>query len=286
MSERPAEISTSSRLPTRDTRHERGFILLIVLWTMVLLALLATGITGSGRTEAQFANNLRTNAMLEAETDGAVYHAIFREMTFPESLAAMRFATPTGVDVRVEDEAGKVNPNTASTELLQALLQRVGADAQAAYSLAAAIADWREDTSKPRPMGAKAPEYRAALRNYGPPEEPIESLGELSNVLGMTPQILARMAPHLSIYNDGEPVVKLADPVVARAIHDVVGDKYVTSVRSSATSRRTLMITATARGPAGAAFRRSAVVRIVAHAATVGYRILSWEAQSPDPAGD
>jgi general secretion pathway protein K len=286
VSEGTTEIPTSSRLLTRDTRHEQGFVLLIVLWTMVLLTLLATDITSNGRTEVELANNLRASAVLEAEIDGAVYDAIFREIASPGSLAATRYTTPTGIDVRVEDEAGKVNPNTASTDLLQALLQRGGVGAQASYALAAAVADWREDTSRPRPMGAKAPQYSAAGRNYGPPEEPIENLGELSNVLGMTPQVLARMAPYLSIYNDGEPVLKSADPLVAQAIHDVVGDRYVTSDSSGATGRRTLTITATARGPTGAAFRRSAVIRTDSNAAPVGYRILSWEAQSPSAARD
>jgi general secretion pathway protein K len=234
----------------------------------------------------QLANDLRTNAVLEAETDGAVYDAIFREITSSGFTGATRYTTPAGVDVRIEDEAGKVNPNTASTELLQALLRRVGVDTQTAYSLAAAVADWRDDNARPRAMGAKAPEYRAAGRKYGPPEEPIESLGELSNVLGMTPRILARMAPYLSIYNDGEPVVHLADPVVARAIHDVVGDQYVGSDSAGATGRRTLTIAATAHGPAGAVFRRRAVIRTAADAATSGYRILCWEVRSPDPAGD
>jgi general secretion pathway protein K len=286
ISEGPGEISTSSRSLAWDTRDERGFVLLIVLLTLVLLASFVIGITGNGRTEIQLANDLRTNAMLEADTDGAIYDAIFHEITSPGSAAATRYTTPAGVDVRVEDEAGKVNPNTASTDLLQALLRRVGADTQTSYSLAAAIADWRDDNARPRPMGAKAPEYRAAGRKYGPPEEPIESLGELSNVLGMTPQILARMAPYLSIYNDGEPVLHLADPVVARAIHDVVGDHYVSPDRASATGRRTLTITATAHGPAGAVFRRRAVIRIEADAATIDYRILSWEGRSPNPAGD
>jgi general secretion pathway protein K len=277
ISSKPTRTATSSRTLTAHAGRERGFALLIVLWTMVLLTLLVIDITGNGRTEAQLANNLRANAVLEAEADGAVYDAIFREITSPVSPSEMQYATGTGVVVRVEDQAGKVNPNTASTDLLQALLRRVGMDAHSSGALAAAIADWRESTSQPRPLGAKAPQYSAAGRNYGPPEEPFESIEELSNVLGMTPQILARLAPHLSIYYDGEPVLSLADPVVAAAIKDVVGDQSASSNDTNAVGWRTLTITATAHGPGGSQLRRNAAVQTGTDGAASSYRILTWD---------
>jgi general secretion pathway protein K len=260
-----------------QTRGERGFALLIVLWTMVLLTLLAIAITSNGRTEAQLADNLRANAVSEAETDGAVYDAIFRELMSPVSPSNMQYVTRAGVVVRVEDQAGKVNPNTASTDLLQALLRRVGVDAQKSTMLAAAIADWRESASRPRPSGAKAPEYMAAGRNYGPPEEPFESIEELSNVLGMTPQILSRLAPHLSIYYDDEPVLSLADPVVAAAIKDVVGDQSANSNNTNAVAGRTLTITATAHGAGGSQFRRNAIVQTGTDGTAFSYRVLTWD---------
>jgi general secretion pathway protein K len=277
ISARPTRTASFARSLTTQAGGERGFALLIVLWTMVLLTLLVIDITGNGRTEAQLAHNLRANAALEAEADGAVYDAIFREITSPVSPPKMQYATRTGVVVRVEDQAGKVNPNTASMDLLQALLRRVGMDAHASGMLAAAIADWRESASQPRPLGAKAPQYMAAGRNYGPPEEPFESIEELSNVLGMTPQILSRLAPHLSIYYDNEPVLSLADPVVAAAIKDVVGDQSANSNDTNTVPWRTLTITATAHGAGGSQFRRNAVVQTGTDGAASSYRILTWD---------
>jgi general secretion pathway protein K len=55
---------------------QRGFALLIVLWTMVLLALLVAQFTTTGRTEVQVATNLRANAATEAAADGAIYQTI------------------------------------------------------------------------------------------------------------------------------------------------------------------------------------------------------------------
>jgi general secretion pathway protein K len=258
-----------------SARRERGFALLIVLWTMVLLTLLVMDVTASGRTEAELASNLRTRAVLEAKADGLVYEAIFRAMKSPRSPATIQFATDAGTEIQVEDEAGRINPNTASVELLRALIQRVGLNAQASASLAAAVVDWREETS--RPWSAKTAQYREAGREYAPPEEPIENIRELSLVLGMTPRILALLAPHLSIYNQGEPDRKFVDPVVAAAIYDVVGDQPINAKSSEG---RTLSITATVLGPDGAQFRRHAVVEVGGDWAEAAFRILTWDAES------
>jgi len=62
------------------TARQRGFALLIVLWSMALLALIGTRITAAGHVEAQLATNLRANAIAEAAADGAVFEALFHFM--------------------------------------------------------------------------------------------------------------------------------------------------------------------------------------------------------------
>src|SRR5271157_2429629 len=57
----------------RDT----GFALLIVLWTLVLIAFLVLHLTASGRTEIRITNNLQSNAVAAAAADGAISAAIF-----------------------------------------------------------------------------------------------------------------------------------------------------------------------------------------------------------------
>jgi general secretion pathway protein K len=141
---------------------ERGFALLVVLWTLVLVSLIATQVTASGRGAVQVASNLRIAAVLEAAADGAVHEAIFRMLDPSEQgwradgePRALPF--PGGVvTIRLRDEAGKLNPNVASPELMAALLRQFGLDLQRATRLAAAIADWRFAEAEARPLGAKA----------------------------------------------------------------------------------------------------------------------------------
>ena len=62
---------------TRIIRRQRGFALLIVLWTLALLALLGTQLLAAARSDTQLARNLVDSAALEAATDGAVQQAMF-----------------------------------------------------------------------------------------------------------------------------------------------------------------------------------------------------------------
>jgi general secretion pathway protein K len=253
----------------RPKRREQGFALLIVLWTMVLLALLVTGITGTGRTEAQLATNLRENAQLQAEADGASCDVIFHALATSGPLLAFGEMVRGRARVRVEDEAGKINPNTAPLQLLLALLRHVGVADDMTASLAAAIADWRDDNPTASPSGAKAPQYIAAGQNYGSPQEPFQSVAELADVL-------VRLAPHISIYNMGAPELNVADPVVVAALNNVAGGQAIGAPASSATGSRTIGITATVSGPNGARFTRHADVGIGTGDHGPGYRILTW----------
>jgi general secretion pathway protein K len=275
-SSKPLDAMSQPAGTPRPKRREQGCALLIVLWTMVLLALLVTGITGTGRTEAQLAANLRENAQLQAEADGALYDVIFHALATSGPPLAFGEMVRGRARIRVEDESGKINPNTAPLQLLQALLRRVGVADDMAASLAAAIADWRDDDPTASPGTAKAPQYIAAGKNYGPPQAPFQSVAELADVLGMTPDILARLAPHISIYNLGAPELSVADPVVVAALQDVAGGQAIEAPASSTTASRTIGITATVSGPNGARFTRHADVGLGTGDQGPGYRILTW----------
>lgn len=264
--------------PRRAGRNgERGFALLIVLWAVALLALIGTRLTAGGRTEAQLASNLRAAAVAEAAADGAVHEAAFHLLDAPDRRwpaddqpRALRVgAVP--VVVRVRDEAGRINPNTAPPELLDALLRAVGADSRAAARLAAAIADWRFPGVQKHPNGAKAPEYRAAGLDYGPPGAPFRSIDELGAVLGMTPELLARLRPHLTVAAEGEPDPARADPVVLAALRALGGGQLPDGDEDPGAARA-VTVTATA-APAGARFTRRATLRLDQGQ----WRILTWD---------
>ena len=235
------------------SNRERGFALLIVLWTVGFLALLGTQIVAAGRLDTQLADNLKQDAVLEAAADGAIPHVVFlmlaaRDPNFQaDGLVRQVRVGKTTVLVRIENESDRINLNTASGALLTALIEEMGEAPALAAQIAAAVLDWRTSGANPRTGGAKAPAYQAAGRAYGPPGTPFQSVGEVADVLGMTPELFTRLAPHLTVLTDGDPDLSTRDPVVARALTDAAGVADATT-NAQPLAEQILRITATAVG--------------------------------------
>jgi general secretion pathway protein K len=52
--------------------------------------------------------------------------------------------------------------------------------------------------------GAKLDRHRLAGLRYGPANHPFASLDEIGLILGMTPALLARLKPHVSVYQTAD----------------------------------------------------------------------------------
>jgi hypothetical protein len=70
------EVSLRSSSPVACHRN-KGFALIVVLWTLVLIAFIVAHVTASGRTEVRIANNLAAHAVAMTAADGAIYEATF-----------------------------------------------------------------------------------------------------------------------------------------------------------------------------------------------------------------
>ncbi len=271
---------------------QRGFALLIVLWSLALIAFLATQLVAAGRQDVQAARNMMDAAVTEAAVDGAVQQAIFRLLDpstrhwdAGDTLHAFRLG-PTSVTVRIEPESDRVNPNIASAKLLRALLAQLGADRVAAATVADAIVRWRSSGGTPAWLRAEAARYRAAGSDYAPSGLPFHRANDLAAVLGMTPTLLARLVPHLTVFSAANPTAATHDPVVARALGEAAtpadsGDD--TGDDSDDDAGVTVSVIADARGPGDSRFIAHAVVRIDPAVTTRRYRILAFERQSSSP---
>ncbi len=261
------------------TAREGGFALLIVLWSLVLITLIVTQVTAAGRSEAQLTLNLRRAAALRTETDGAVNLAVFNLLN-PRSGWSADGSThlvrlPDGsASVRVTDEFGKINPSLASPAVLSGLIRAVGEGADRADELAANIVQWRFPSADDAASGEKAQRYRAAGKDYAPPNANFQSIGELGLVLGMTPDLLNRLAPHLTLYTDTDPDARRADPVVARALA-LAG---VAPPTGDLPPARVVTIAADAVADDGTRFARQAVVSLGADRSGRPFRIVVWAA--------
>ncbi len=251
---------TASRLSPR----QRGFALLIVLWTMALLALIGSQVTAAGHSETRLATNLRASAVAEQAADGAIFEALFHildgssQRWRPDGRVRRIKTALAEVDVTVIDESRKMTLNNSSLPMLHGLLHAIGADPATVATLADQIADWRSPANFPLRNGAKAPQYRAAGRAYGPPNQPFRTPDELGMVLGMTPAILARLKPFVSPYVESAPKLEGADPIIADALTEAqIGGAPPLAFEEPATV--TIIAVAVSNG---ARFARRAVARL------------------------
>jgi general secretion pathway protein K len=256
----------------------------VVLWGLVLVALLVTHLTSTGRFEVRMAANEVSAAVATAAADGAIHAAVFHLLDANEARQwktdGVAHAVAVGdsdVTVQVWNDAGLINPNLAPPALLEALFRAVGVPSQTARDLAGAVAVWRDGSLRARTAAAGEADYRAAGKTYGPPGEPIEDLDEMARILGMTPQVWQAVKPHLSLWSPQEyPSAEFADPVVARALSEAAQSAEKTLPATAPVQRRrTVTIRARAVAPGGATVVREATLH-VGPGFLKGFQVLSW----------
>ena len=256
----------------------QGFALVIVLWALVLLTLIATQITATGRSEARLAANLRGAAAAQAAADGCVFEAIQRLIADPAGAwppsPAPRTEQRPGVraEVRLGTEDGKFDLNATPAEVLAALLRAVGADRTEAQTLAVDIALWRFPSAQ---ATERVQAYRRAGLGYGPPGAPFQAVPELSLVLGMTPGTYDRLRPHVTVFHEGSPDPRSGDPVVQGVLTSL--GVPIPAGPGQARPGRVAVIDVEAVEAGGSRASRHAVVRIGAFTDRGGWTILAWE---------
>ncbi|MFL5281527.1 MAG: hypothetical protein ACJ8AW_11165 [Rhodopila sp.] len=107
------------------------------------------------------------------------------------------------MDVIVDDGTMKLNPMTASPKVLATVLLPIVADPGRAARLAGAIVDWRTRNPNSVLGGLKVDQYRASHLPYRSADRPLETLEEIGLVAGMTPDILQRLTPLLTLFRPG-----------------------------------------------------------------------------------
>jgi general secretion pathway protein K len=265
--------------------RESGFALLIVLWTMVLLALLAAQVTGGGRAETKLAAAMRISAQLQAAADGAVYESIWHLMdgdgdAWAPGNAVHVLAEPGAkVTVQIEDERGKIDINNAAPALIQGLFNVLGVDSTTATNVAQAINDWRQQGGAGDDSDATAA-YRMDGRLWGPPAEDFERLDELLLVRGMTPKLYKMALPFLTLALEQSPWPQYAGPTVQAAVARARQDSALAADHADLRGPVVMQITATATGADGARFIRRTLMRLdgALNGPAWKYRILTWDA--------
>jgi general secretion pathway protein K len=293
-------------------RSQRGFVLLVVLSALGLLAVVAATFAQVARNHIRLAAVANESAKAEAFADAGINIAILdlvaaRQSQAPNrrfALDATPLACSIGSDgatltISIRDEAGKVDLNIGSEPLLRALLLGVGLKDAAVD----AILDFRDEDDDRRVSGAERAEYLAAGRSHGPRNGAFLAVEELASVLGITQADADRLRPFVTIHSgltaiDTGVAPKGLIEILAQGIRNgpsLLADRTapgglaamgapLPSHLLAASTRRAFSVRSEARMPGGARFVREAVVEFVA-AGQSAFQLRRWHRGAAGPGG-
>jgi general secretion pathway protein K len=191
---------------------DRGFILIVVISAIGILALVAASFAQITSSHVRAATSAVQSAGAEALADAGVQLAILDLVAARSGNGPprQRFTTDgvaqtcdagdgNWLAIAVQDEAGKVDVNVADERLIRALLRGLGVASSA--TVADALLDFRDADDNRRPQGAERAEYLAAGRAHGPKNAPLSVVDELEQVLGLSAADAARLRPHVTVYS-------------------------------------------------------------------------------------
>jgi general secretion pathway protein K len=249
-------------------RRPHGAALLLVLWIVLLLSALVAGYALSARIESLQGNGSARQLVAREAARAGVEYAVSRLLEpdparrWPVDGRPQRFVfAGLPVEVAVRDEAGRIDLNAASPELLRDFFVALGEPPATAMQLAAAVVDFRDPDSLTQPVGgAEDADYIAAGLPWGAKDAPFEDVAELQQVLGMRLALYRRAAPHLTVFSGRAlPEVGVADPLVRQVLHAPAAEA---AMISPASGSGTYSIDSRARLPDGRGAQMHVVIRL------------------------
>ena len=290
-----------------ETRGDRGFALILVIWVLALLALLGAEVAADSHGEAVVSRNQLELAQLHASADAGITLAVMGLIdpnhatrwqadgrTYDRQYSGQR------LKISVDDEGGKIDVNNAPIELIAGLLGEFGADRGQQAAITQAILDRRAQFV---PLASASPNVGRIFPGSQSPVINLAKLAfadvsELRLLPGMTRALYARIAPEVTVYSQNPTVnpmtasrrTLLAIPgasaadidalMASRAGGPIQLDLEELSKLALYTRVDTLhvvTITASADSARGASFTRRAVVAVSPDLPVEPARILRWE---------
>jgi len=277
---------------------QAGFAFVLVLCVLAVLSVIAVTLIRETHEETRFESAVIEDAKAEALAEAGIQQSI-AELLIPPgngawladgSTHAIRLGEGS-VNIRIEDESGRIDINSADDATLVSMLISIGLPTDEAQHLAAAIADYRDPRKIKHPGGAEASDYEAAGLDYGPKNAPFDSPEELMQVLGMTPEILKALLPLITVHSPSREVNRqAASAAVLRALPKSGFGQPEQNIATASsgdpqsaliTAPTVVRVTSEARTRGGGHFIREAILRR-STIPTQPFNVLSWRRRWPE----
>jgi general secretion pathway protein K len=237
---------------------ERGFIIVAVLWILVALSALATifsvYLANSARVLGATDIGVESEALASASLELAAYRLLSADQKERPARGSFRFRMDNAdVSVTYTSEAARIDLNSAPKEMLASLFEVLGAEQKAASEIADRIVGWRTQ-AKPNTANDEEALYLAAGLGYSPRQAPFAHVNELSLVLGLSPAVVERALPYVTIFSKSAEIdVLLAAPEVIAALPGMTPEVLNDFLKQRLSLPRDPKAVAAALGPARAA---------------------------------
>jgi general secretion pathway protein K len=203
-----AERKIKTKVARKIICSQEGIALLTVLWVLVVLMVIVFSFSFAIRTETQatvsFKEGIEKKFLAEAGLERAFLEILYRRQNLNQEVLETWKADGTVYEdqlgegayrVKIGDESGKVDINTAPEVLLRNLVANLGLEEGLTDTIVDSILDWKDADDFYRLHGAESDYYQSLPNPYKAKNAPFDTLEELLLVKGVTPGIL---------YGDGQ----------------------------------------------------------------------------------
>jgi general secretion pathway protein K len=207
------------------TRYQSGVALVMVLWILLLVTISTGAYTLMARMDQLEAHSVLWGTRARMAAEAGMNLAMLSLRDPDETMRWIPDGRPYELgfqdallEVRITDERGKLNINSADEPTLVQMFTGHGLEGEQAEFLAASVKDWVDQDNMERPNGAEEETYISNGLEVGPGNRPFVMVEELLQVLGVSWELFQRMEPGLTVYseaNQPEPAYAPAEALLA-----------------------------------------------------------------------
>ena len=191
------------------SKNQRGIALLTVLWVLTVLMVIVFSFSYMARTETlstlSFKEGMEKRFLAEAGIERGVYELFYRQKMQPSVIKGLveggdiwkidgrPYSGQLGDGnylVKITDESGKININSAPEIVLRKLIEIMGIEGIDVDTVVDSIMDWKDPDDLVRLHGAESEYYQSLPNPYKAKNADFDTLEELLLVKGVTRELL------------------------------------------------------------------------------------------------
>jgi len=203
-------VDAACRTQDAGPCSERGIALMMVLWVLVLLSILSMNFLASTRWGSASVRNFKEETQsyylaLSGYQEALNYLAMDKDLAVDfldgegnfwidseaQPVTGTRTTEEGEVEIRITDENGKININTANQDRLMRLFSYAGVKQEDLTDIVDSILDWKDPDKEHHLSGAEDDYYEALPEPYKTKNGVFTVPGELALIKGMKPEYLS-----------------------------------------------------------------------------------------------